>query len=111
MHKIGIVGDYESTKGFAAVGLSTFSVRDAKEASDVLKKLILDEYAIIYMIDDLFVSLKDEIKKISELTLPIIIPVPGIRGILAGGKNSIGMDNLREMAIRAIGSDIVFDKD
>ncbi len=106
MHKIGIIGDFESTKGFAAVGFSTFSAEGAKEASDILKKIIKDEYAIIYITEDLFVVLKDEIKKIRQQTLPIIIPVPGVKG-----KNGVGMDNLREMAIRAIGSDIVFNKD
>lgn len=102
MHKIGIVGDYESVMGFSAVGLSAFPVSDQKEASDVLKKLIKDEYAVIYITEDLFI--KDDLKKAKEQSLPIIIPVPGIKG-----KSGVGMNNLRDMAIRAIGSDIIFN--
>lgn len=105
MYKIGIVGDFESVKGFAAIGLSVCPVDDQREALTVIKRLIKEEFAIIYITEDLYVSIYAEIQKFKELSVPSIISIPGIKG-----KSGIGMEDLRNMSIRAIGSDIVFNQ-
>lgn len=106
MHKIGVIGDYESIKSFAAIGLSIFPANHHTEASSTIKKLATDEYAIIYITEDLMELMQSDLKKYKEQLLPAIIPIPGVKA-----KNGFGMQNIRNMAVKAIGSDIVFNTD
>ena len=47
MYKIAVIGAYDSIYGFAALGLDTFPVSDAREGEETLKMLASGEYAVI----------------------------------------------------------------
>ena len=49
MHKVAVIGDYDSIYGFSALGLDTFPVTDVTEAAHLLRKIAAGEYAIIYI--------------------------------------------------------------
>ena len=51
MHKVAVIGDYDSIYGFSALGLDTFPVTDVTEAAHLLRKIAAGEYAIIYITD------------------------------------------------------------
>ncbi|MCQ2547684.1 MAG: V-type ATP synthase subunit F [Clostridia bacterium] len=106
MYKIGVIGDRDSVLGFKALGLEVFPVHNEEEAKHTLRELADNEYAIIYIVEDLAVALEKEIDKYKDSRLPAIIPIPGKDG--ASGR---GMDSVKKSVERAVGADILFGGD
>lgn len=109
MYKIGIIGERDSVLGFMSLGFSVHEVSDAGEAAGVLHKLVSSgEYAIIFIVENLAEQLAGEIEaaKYHELTLPAIISLPG-----NSGNTGYGMSAIKNAVKRAVGADIIFNKD
>lgn len=102
MYKIGVIGDKSSVQGFLAIGLDIFVCDSKEEATTALSKCVKNDYAIIYITEQLAALIPDEIEKYSEAQLPAIIPIPGFKGSLG-----IGMANVKKSIERAVGSDII----
>lgn len=105
MKKIGVIGNSDSVKGFAALGLSIFEVDDAQTAAKTLRSLAENDFAIIYITEYLFSQLGHEIDRYTESKTPAIIPIPG-----TFGNTGIGMSNVSRSVERAVGSDILSDE-
>ena len=104
MYKIGMIGDWDSVVGFMALGFSVFEVSDADQARTVLHDLVKsEEYAVIYIVEDLAARMEDELAKYKGLPLPAITTMPGIRGA-----TGYGMTHIRTAVERAVGADILF---
>ena len=100
--KAAIIGDANSVKGFAAVGLDVFTTQDASEVSRLLRRLDNGQYAVIYITEALFSELEEEIDAYAERPIPAIIPIPG-----TSGNTGIGQRNVSKSVKRAVGSDII----
>ncbi len=105
MVKIAVLGDTESIKGFACVGLDIFPCDDPGNAASLFRKLTGGEYGIIYMTEALASQLKEEIARFDTALLPAIIPIPGVTG-----NTGIGIARLSTSVEKAVGSDIIFEK-
>lgn len=103
MYKIGVIGDRASVLGFRAVGLDVFPTDDADEARKTLKRLAKEDFAIIYVTEQLYQYMKDEVDEYTDLRIPAIIPIPGRDGSLG-----IGMTSVKKSVERAVGADILF---
>ena len=103
MYKIAVIGPYDSIYGFATQGFDTFAVSDPEDGAQKLKKLTLEEYAIIYITEGLAQSLEREIAKYREQLMPSIILIPGI-----SGNTGAGVENFIKSVEQAVGSDILF---
>lgn len=103
MYKIGVIGDRESVLGFKAVGLSVFPCDEPEEARRLLKEIGKQDFAIIYVTEQLYQQISDEADRYIDSRLPAIIPIPGREGSLG-----IGMQNVRKAVERAVGADILF---
>ena len=105
MLKIAVMGGRETVMGFKALGLDVFPVATAVEAKDTLRQLTReseDEYAIIYIEENLAMSLEHEIEKFKDKPTPAIILIPGKEGSLG-----LGQSALKAAVERAVGSDIL----
>jgi len=105
MADIAVIGDVESIKGFAAVGLKIFPCEDADEAQNALKKLVNEGCAVVYITEEFASLLSKEIAKLDEALLPAVIPIPGVTG-----NTGIGVNRLKSSVEKAVGSDIIFNK-
>lgn len=105
MYKIGVIGDKQSVLGFKAVGLNVFECSSREEAKQKLQKIV-DDYAIIYITEDLYEEIRDTISKYDELRLPAIIPIPSMKG-----SKGIGIENIKKAVEKAVGADILFNND
>ena len=103
MYKIAVLGDYESIFGFAALGLDTYPVTLPEEAKRILNRLCENQYGIIYITEVLAESIKEEIDKYKDETIPAIITIPG-----TFGNTGIGVSNVKKSVEQAVGSDILF---
>ena len=91
--------------GFKALGLDVFPVTDGAEGRSILRSLAHDtvnNYAIIYVEENLAEELDPEIEKYKDKPTPAIILIPGKDGSLGLGQNA-----LRAAVERAVGSDIL----
>ena len=97
---IALIGDSESVKGFSAVGIDVLVCDDTTEAPVILKNTADKEmYAVIFMTEELFETAAKEVKKLSEQSMPAVIPLPG---------SGIGIKRLSSFVEQAVGSDILF---
>ena len=102
MYKIGVIGDRESVLGFKAVGLDVFPCDSSEEAKKVLNKVVKDDYAIIYVTEQLYQDMTEEASEYIDRKLPAIIPVPSKDGTLG-----IGVQGVKKSVERAVGADIL----
>jgi V/A-type H+-transporting ATPase subunit F len=104
MHKVAVMGDYDSIYGFGALGLDIFPLTDAVLATHELLRIANGNYAIIYITESLAENIQDEIEKYKEQVSPAIILIPGVQG-----NTGAGVQGVKNFVEQAIGSDIVFD--
>ena len=106
MLKIAVIGGRETVMGFKALGLETYPVVDAEEASGVLRTLTHDhdDYAIIYIEENIAAELQHEIDKFQDRPTPAIILIPGREGSIG-----LGQSALKAAVERAVGTNILGD--
>lgn len=100
--KIAVIGDKDSILAFKAVGAETFAANGMFEVNDLLKQL-KDDYAVIFITEDLAVQVEDTLEKLKSRAYPAVIPIPG-----TNGSNGYGMKSIRKDVEKAIGADILF---
>jgi len=101
--KIGVLGDRATVMGFAALGLSAYPVEDGAEALRVFRRMTRsDRYAIIYVTEDLFAPLAQEISKYKDKADTAVIVIPGREA-----SKGLGLSALKQAVERAVGIDIL----
>ena len=106
MLKIAVIGGRETVMGFKALGLDTYPVVDAQEAHKILRAITKEDqnYAIIYIEENLAEQLSSEINKFKDVPTPAIILIPGREGSLG-----LGQSALKAAVERAVGTNILGD--
>lgn len=101
---IAVIGDSESIKGFGAIGLDIYPCDDLENAAHLLRNIAdSDNYAVIYMTEELFELVDKERNRYESRLTPAIIPLPGVKG-----NTGIGSKRLSAFVEQAVGSDILF---
>jgi len=103
MYKIGVIGDKDSILGFKALGLSVFQVTQPSEAEEILDKLAKEQFAVIYITEQVAKEIVAAIDQYKDSRFPAIILIPGNQGSLG-----IGMRGIKKSVERAVGADILF---
>jgi len=104
--KIGVIGDKDSILGFKTLGVTTFSVTNADAALSVLKQVVKEDYAVLFITEELAQHLSEPIGELNRRFLPVVVPIPNNKGTLG-----IGMNRIKESVEKAIGADILFKKE
>ena len=106
MYKIAVIGGPDTVIGFKALGLDTFPVREAEEAHKIFRAITRpdqpDEYAIIYLEENLAQALKADIDRFKDSPSPAVILIPGKDGSLG-----LGQSALQAAVERAVGANIL----
>ena len=106
MYKIAVIGDRDSVLGFRALGLDVFFCDDAETGRKTLLRLAQQEYAVIYITEQLAQHLTAEIARYKDAPLPAIVSLP-----TAAGSTGYGMNAMRDAVERAVGVDILKEKE
>lgn len=113
-YRIAIVGPKEAIAGFALLGVDIVPAYTSSEAAEALFKLKrtmatddsgreTNAYGIVFLTEDLAGGISpDDEKKLSRGALPAIIPLPSHQGV-----SGYGLQRLKRIVERAIGSDIL----
>lgn len=104
MYKIAAIGDKDSVYGFASLGLSIFPVDDPQVAIKTIRKIVDGGFAVIYITELLASQITAELDRYRELPLPVIVPIPGVKG-----NTGLGMKSVSKSVEQAVGSDIFSD--
>ncbi len=102
MYKAAVIGDRDSILGFKALGIDVYDEKHI-DLNEVIKDLAVDNYAVVFITEDVLFRAEDAIKRYSDTPLPAIIPIPSNKG-----SKGLGMENIRKAAEKAIGADILF---
>lgn len=101
MSKIAVLGDRDSVLGFKALGLEVLFAEDRDRAVKELHRLAREEYAIIYITEDLAQTMMADIEKYHDKPAPAVILIPGRSGSLG-----VAQGALKAAVERAVGADI-----
>lgn len=102
---IAVIGDSESIKGFCAIGLDIFPCESIEESASLLRRIAnSNNYAIIFLTEELFNYAEKERRRYEDKLTPAIIPIPGIKG-----NTGMGIKRLSSFVEKAVGSDIIFN--
>lgn len=101
MSKIAVLGDRDSVLGFRALGLEVLFAETAEQAARELHRLAREEYAIIYITEDLAQSILADIARYHDKPSPAVILIPG-----RGGSLGVAQGALKAAVERAVGADI-----
>ena len=105
MVKIAVLGDTESIKGFAAVGLDIYPCDNDTESTAEFKKIVNAGYGVIFVTERLVPFLQKEIEKVNRQLSPSVVPITGV-----SGNNGSGVAALKGAVEKAVGSDIIFNR-
>ncbi|NLC11113.1 MAG: V-type ATP synthase subunit F [Firmicutes bacterium] len=105
-YKIGVIGDKDSILGFKTLGVAIFPVVDAQAALSILKQVAKEDYAVLFITEELAQQLEEPIAELNKRFLPVVVPIPNNKGTLG-----IGMSKIKESVEKAIGADILFRKE
>ena len=106
MVKIAVLGDTASVKGFAAVGLEIYPCDHEADAEAEFAKILNADYGIVYVTERLVPYLQKQIAKTDKQLSPSVVPIPGV-----SGNNGTGTAALKAAVEKAVGSDIIFNKE
>lgn len=101
MYKIAAIGDKDSVAGLAALGVHVFPAEEGQAARELLKKLAVPGYAIIYITEKLAVQISADLARYKEMFSPAVIPIPGVSGNIG-----FGLESVSSMVEKAVGVDI-----
>ena len=101
-NKIGVIGEYDSIYGFAALGLTTFPVSDSESAVKALKNMAATGYGIIYITESMALKAGKQIDKYREQMTPAIILIPGVTNNTGEGIRAV-----HRSVEQAVGSDVL----
>lgn len=102
MYKIAVMGDLDSVLGFKALGLEVCPVSTPEEGHEALLRMARENFAVIYMTEQLASKMQADIDRYKDALTPAIILIPGKEGPLG-----IGMANVKKSVERAVGADIL----
>jgi len=62
MYKIALMGNRETIIGFKLLGVSIFPVKKKEESVEILNKLVKEEYAVIFITEEIGCQIIEEIE-------------------------------------------------
>lgn len=103
MSRIGIIGDNDSIQCFKVIGFEIKPVTYSKEETvNAFRELVNMKCEIIFVIEDYYLLILDEIQKYDTSFAPAVISLPG-----RSGSKGTGMDMITSAVEKAIGSNIL----
>ncbi len=105
MYKIAVIGDRDSVLGYMALGFVARSVSSPEEAASELHSLAKNgDVGVIFITESFACRIEDDIAKYKDRLTPAVLPIPGREG-----GTGYGMANLKNAALRATGSNVLFE--
>ena len=103
MHKkICVVGDKDSVLAFKALGIDVFPVIESDEARKAVDSCARNNYAVIFVTEQVAQNIEETIARYNEQMLPAVILIPSNQGSL-----NIGLKRISDSVEKAVGVNIL----
>lgn len=102
LHKVGVIGEWESIVAFRALGLSVADARTAEAALSQLNAWAKEGYAVIFLTEALAEIMGDVLVPWRLRVLPAVIIIPS-----SGKTPYLGRGELRAAVSKATGIDLI----
>lgn len=102
---IAVVGDKDSVLAFKALGVDVFPVTNEDEAKERVHTLART-YSVIYVTEQVAIWADMYLKRYKARPYPVVVPIPA-----ASGNMGLGARGIKANIEKAIGADILFDKE
>ncbi len=106
VNKIAVIGDKDAVLGFKAVGVEVFDATTAEQAQKLVHTLSQKDYAVIFIAENLAEQIPETIQKTKTQAYPALVPIP-----TNGQSSGFGLKGIKEDVEKAIGVDILFNKE
>lgn len=106
VNKIAVIGDKDSVLAFQSVGVEVFDATTPAEAQAMVKKLSQEQYAVLFLAENLAEKIPDVLEKAKTKPFPAIVPIP-----TTTQSSGFGMQGIKKDVEKAIGVDIIFNKE
>lgn len=106
MSKVAIIGDKTSVLGFKALGLDTYPVVKPEDARDIWPQIKEREYGVIFVTEPVYIVMEDLFQEVAEQIAPAVTILPATTG-----GTGIGMKRIKKIIERAVGADILSEKE
>lgn len=106
MARLAVIGDKTSVLGFKPLGLDVYPAEQKQAVEESWQKMQEQDYAAIFVTEDVYLIIKEKVLAISEQLTPAILIIPG-----AGGRQGLGFDRIKKIVEMAIGVDILSSKE
>ncbi len=103
MYKIAVMGDKESIFGFSAIGMDIYPAYEEKDVKKIIPQLIEENYAIIYITENVSIKAEKYLEKLQKNKIPAIVTIPSNTGNIHQGEKRI-----KDMVQKAVGIEINF---
>ena len=100
--KIGVVGDKDSVLAFKALGIDVFPVVEVDEAKKTVDRLAMNDYAVIFVTEQVAKDIEETIERYNRQILPAVILILSNQGTL-----NIGMQRISDNVEKAVGVNIL----
>ena len=100
--KVGVVGDKDSVLAFKALGIDVFPVVEPEEAKKIIDRLAVNNYAVIFVTEQVAKNIEETIERYNKQMLPAVILIPSNQGTL-----NIGMQRISDNVEKAVGVNIL----
>ena len=111
-YKTAIIGPKDVISGFKALGVIPYDAKGGEEALEIIKNIkkeisegggTAEKFAVVIIIESTANQIPtDEFEKVSRGALPAVLVLPGLEG-----STGAGVAKLKQLAERAVGSDIL----
>ncbi len=105
-NKVGVIGDKDSVLAFKSVGVEVYDATTAQQATALIRKLSHEQFAVLFITEELAVLIPDVLAKAKTKPFPAIVPIP-----TSANSNGFGMMGIKSDVEKAIGVDILFNKE
>lgn len=98
---LAVIGERDLVLSFKALGIPVFGVDSLDQAKETMRKLIEEEYALIFITETLASGMSDLLQEVATKPVPAIIPIPTSKG-----SSGFALNRLRETIKKAVGADV-----
>ncbi len=100
--RVCVVGDKDSVLPFRVLGVDVFTVLNGNEGRSIVDKLANENYAIIFITEQIASFIPETIERYKGSILPAVILIPNNQGSL-----NIGLNSIRANVEKAVGVNIL----
>jgi V/A-type H+-transporting ATPase subunit F len=102
MSRVAVLGERDAVLGFKASGAVAFAADDVDEARDRLGKILEEDFAVLFVTEEMAEMLKEELQPLYEKPKPVVAILPDARR-----PKGMGMELLKKRVERAVGANIL----